>query len=617
MPSSSKSNKENQLLFSSDPASLERSIRKGIRSPSIDNNTCSSLDFRQPPSTQTPVSSTDTRSSPSTEDTLLPSTEIFHPTSIDTEPRDMVATWILVRDGKGDLHDKEGHLRNVAGSPEHRSRTPTESTASCSAVRILTHEEFAARHPHQPSPVYVKIDRHSDTAVDRQKDNTIDQQPPAPIDRCTPLTYRVQMPKIDVARLNALRPQPKPSDNPPEATSAHIDDAAYPMEVDRKSSGGIVRDLEVQIGNALVPVDFHVFDIMLNWNSSLLLGRDFLSTVGTVCNMQTNQLCLTLIDPHVHYNPIPVKRPHTSSRGIDDPGLIAACHCGADPKEESVDSSPEDWENDYYNPTMAAHTRHTMHTEENAPSIDRTVSPSMDTHLHQTSRKRASTDIAYYPSIDTGVNRVREEDYSIGSWADDHHHESYAVETAIHESEADELHEGFTYEELLKMQRRDEADQHQAETCWERTLFLAILSTKPTTNRSTTTLHHRSTSVRNHHPLDPDGYARAIDGYALHVSREDIVDILQMANGADNLFIQQRNIPAHQQRVTDESYNTAGGVDNCFKQKIQHHTRPSIDVDYPTSVDRRPEFGKHAYDRYGTWRFLWEEKDEYGVYRDD
>ena len=80
-----------------------------------------------------------------------------------------------------------------------------------------------------------------------------------------------------------------------------------------------MRDLEVQIGNALVPVDFHVLDIKLNWNSSLLLGRAFLSTVGVVCNMQTNQLCLTLIDPHVYYDPIPVMKPQTSSRRIDDP----------------------------------------------------------------------------------------------------------------------------------------------------------------------------------------------------------------------------------------------------------------------------------------------------------
>ncbi|KAF3530445.1 hypothetical protein DY000_02041623 [Brassica cretica] len=82
--SSTRSNKETQLLFSPDPASLERSICKEVRSSSIDNNTCSSLDFVQPPSTQTLVPSTDTRSPPSTEDTHLLSTEIVHPTSIDT-----------------------------------------------------------------------------------------------------------------------------------------------------------------------------------------------------------------------------------------------------------------------------------------------------------------------------------------------------------------------------------------------------------------------------------------------------------------------------------------------------------------------------------------------------
>ncbi|KAF3485653.1 hypothetical protein F2Q69_00052726 [Brassica cretica] len=68
------------------------------------------------------------------------------------------------------------------GSPEHRSTIPTESTASCNVVRIMTHEEFTAKHPHPPIPVYVKIDRHSDPVIDRHKEAAIDQQPPAPID---------------------------------------------------------------------------------------------------------------------------------------------------------------------------------------------------------------------------------------------------------------------------------------------------------------------------------------------------------------------------------------------------------------------------------------------------
>ncbi|KAF3555742.1 hypothetical protein F2Q69_00012778 [Brassica cretica] len=120
MPSSTRSNKETQLLFSSDPASLERSIRKEIRSSSIENNTSSSINSRQPPSTPTPILSTHTRFPPSTEDTL-PSTDTFHQisidtlvrTSIDTEPRDLVGTLILVRDDKRDLYDQDGHLRNA------------------------------------------------------------------------------------------------------------------------------------------------------------------------------------------------------------------------------------------------------------------------------------------------------------------------------------------------------------------------------------------------------------------------------------------------------------------------------------------------------------------------
>ncbi|KAF3489462.1 hypothetical protein F2Q69_00052017 [Brassica cretica] len=48
----------------------------------------------------------------------------------------------------------------------HRSTSSVESTAECSAVRIMTHEEFAEKHPHPPSPFYVKIDRPLEPAVD-------------------------------------------------------------------------------------------------------------------------------------------------------------------------------------------------------------------------------------------------------------------------------------------------------------------------------------------------------------------------------------------------------------------------------------------------------------------
>ncbi|KAG2266665.1 hypothetical protein Bca52824_073744 [Brassica carinata] len=51
---------------------------------------------------------------------------------------------------------------------------------------------------------------------------------------------------------------------------------------------------------------------------------------------------------------------------------------------------------------------------------------------------------------------------------------------------------------------------------------------------------------------DPDGHARAMDGRILQVSREDIAEILQLANGPDNLFMQQRSIPNNIPAVPDE-----------------------------------------------------------------
>ncbi|KAF2554173.1 hypothetical protein F2Q68_00034905 [Brassica cretica] len=150
-----------------------------------------------------------------------------------------------------DLEDRStlASPNRLTGSPEHRLMTPTESTASCNVVRILTHEEFAAKHPHPPSPDNVRIARRADTSIDRhgkyniarQTKAAIDRQPPAPIDRRAPITYRVQMPKIDVARLNALRPKPKHSENPPETVRTPSDDGEDPMEEDGVPTGRTLR----------------------------------------------------------------------------------------------------------------------------------------------------------------------------------------------------------------------------------------------------------------------------------------------------------------------------------------------------------------------------------------
>ncbi|KAF2586684.1 hypothetical protein F2Q70_00036112 [Brassica cretica] len=257
-------------------------------------------------------------------------------------------------------------------------------------------------------------------------------------------------------------------------------DMVVPLILVRDNNGDL-HDQEGHLHNAAVPVDFHVLDIKLNWNSSLLLGRAFLSTVGAVFNLQTNQLCLTLIDPNAHYDPIPVKKPQTISRRINDPRIIAACHCGAE------------YETDY------------------PASIDTRHQQSINTRHQQSIDNNNATSIDNRPIPKTTV------------------------------SEKDKI-------------------DNQYLTPDEFGIF-----------------------------KDPDGYVKAIDGPTLHVSREDIADIFQTANGADNLFMHQRSNP--EQKATKEFYDTAGGINNSFIQRSPHTTQPSTDVDVPTSVDRQPEFG--------------------------
>ncbi|KAL0786603.1 hypothetical protein Bca101_002849 [Brassica carinata] len=106
MPSSTRSNKDKHLLFSEDPAHLERMIRKDQRSTSLDAAAFTSTDSRTQPSTDTrPSSSTDLHRS-----TLINTTPR---TSNDHQSRNMVAIVILRQDENRNLYDQDGHLRNA------------------------------------------------------------------------------------------------------------------------------------------------------------------------------------------------------------------------------------------------------------------------------------------------------------------------------------------------------------------------------------------------------------------------------------------------------------------------------------------------------------------------
>ncbi|KAF3596179.1 hypothetical protein DY000_02020304 [Brassica cretica] len=117
----------------------------------------------------------------------------------------------------------------------------------------------------------------------------------------------------------------------------------------------------------------------------------------------------------------------TDDRRINDPGIIAACHCGAEykteysaliethiatsidsphtksndtPQEESVDISQGKWENDYYIPTMATHTMHIEEYdedyEEDRAIEQRATLDEEDRLLHHSSWKKKSPSIDRY-----------------------------------------------------------------------------------------------------------------------------------------------------------------------------------------------------------------------------
>ena len=58
------------------------------------------------------------------------------------------------------------------------------------------------------------------------------------------------------------------------------------VDCSKVNSGGIVKNLLVQIVNALVLLDFHVMDIQIYWNSSLLHGRIFMARQSDVLDIE-------------------------------------------------------------------------------------------------------------------------------------------------------------------------------------------------------------------------------------------------------------------------------------------------------------------------------------------
>ncbi|KAF3567232.1 hypothetical protein DY000_02014960 [Brassica cretica] len=266
-------------------------------------------------------------------------------------------------------------------------------------------------------------------------------------------------------------PQFESSANPLETTSRHLEDAPEPMEVDKAPMGRTLRKRKEKVAKHLKrganekeidsfrkrvlriplekPFEEAYFTHRLN---SREIVRDLelqivkaLVPVACNCGAEYETEYSASIETHT-----PTSIDSANQKSI------------ANHLEESIDSSPDDWENDYYNPNFAVDTATPsdgakLHTEEydedyeeerateyisihaeedrllhhsygirNATSIDRTIPTLIDTYHDQTQSTQASTDISIYTLIDNGVDHEKEGNYSISSWADDQYHESYA-----------------------------------------------------------------------------------------------------------------------------------------------------------------------------------------------
>ncbi|KAF2552819.1 hypothetical protein F2Q70_00011825 [Brassica cretica] len=288
---------------------------------------------------------------------------------------------------------------------------------------------------------------------------------------------------------------------------------------------------------------FHVLDIKLNWNSSLLLGRAFMATVGEVCDMQTNKLCLTVIDPTVYYDPVRVVKQQTGYMEIgDNPRLIADCHCDHEADEELE-----------YEASFNSHPQQSIDSDIQLlinNSLGKLINSShaneifvLPEHCYPSfsinGQHPTSIDYQYDGTID------RQGNYSIGSWADNSYHESFAVDIALPKMDPEGQARAMDGR-ILNISQEDVAD------------IIAMNGPNNffhTQNRSfdqPSIDETSATSIDSHHKLgrrafdqkggrklrwecreeygiyrDEDGYARAVDGRTIHVSREDISAILE------------------------------------------------------------------------------------------
>ncbi|KAF2531501.1 hypothetical protein F2Q70_00030832 [Brassica cretica] len=262
--------------------------------------------------------------------------------------------------------------------------------------------------------------------------------------------------------------------------------------------------------------------------------------------------------------------------------------------------------------------RYSTHSLNNTtpPSIDNIYSASVDTHPYPAKRFSTSIDTTPGTSIDVKAAALKKEkgNIPIPNRFTNTYIRSFAPQITSHETEAEKMNaptnqsEG-TSRKSIRSKNPNSSDKR-----------LPSIDTPVSTSIDSHSKPKLSFSTKKNMSIDYD--------FLL----PDEFGILQLANGADNLFMQQRNIPDNNPTVPDkyprattigidshQSCRPVGqaSIDNVSSTSFDRVTPTSIDKAPSPSINRRYECGRRAYDSYEARKFRWEQKDEYGVYRDE
>ncbi|KAG5397635.1 hypothetical protein IGI04_019449 [Brassica rapa subsp. trilocularis] len=582
-------------------------------STSPDATTSSSIDTHNQPST-------DTRPSSSIDPNCSTTIDTTPRTSIDTVSSKMVNIIILTQDENGNLYDQNGHLRNATCQKINAQETVIPDADATGAAQPVDEDarskpladynrpdDFAAKHPHPPSPFYDKIDRSVEPTIDRQSVSDVDRQNTPPIDRQAPLTYRVRLPSIDNDYINALRPPPKPLANPPDPKPNPLNTSPESVQEEQESEGRRLRKRKEKIPKNLkreandkemdgftkrvlrIPIEkpfdeaYFTHRLWMFFRETKVTEEDIRRMFHQVREKMKHMITLTKkSDLGKFAIPCIVKGVEFSHSMCDTGasiklGFIGACHCGAEYESE--------YETEY-SESIDTPTFPSIDSSESTVTDDRNNTP-LDV-MHPVDHF-ASPNHCYQHFTFQLPSKRGHDDFSIGSWTDNGFHECFAVDTVItlpNEEHTEEYDEDYCKERAIETSLQDERLETHKFTNTFPTSFDAVHSTSVDTHPRPAKQPITSIDTRIGKSID-------IHAAAKIQQQENIPSPTRFKDTYINRFAPPKP-PTHIRANTQaKKMNTLPSTSKKKSMKSNHLkntssaeiTLPSIDATVSTSID--------------------------------